>query len=84
MEVVLLTLDLLVLLELEDLSTLGAVLDSWVEELCFLEPLSVKVAVPGGRSHFGLAEDELEEPVLPTPFGCLEMAHECCELLNEV
>ena len=38
--------------------TLGAVLDYWVEELWFLEPLAVKVAVPGGRSHFGLAEDK--------------------------
>ena len=73
MEGVLLTLDLLVRLKLEELSTLGSVLGSWVEEIWFLEPLAVQVAVPGGRSRFGLAEDEREEPVLPTLFGCREM-----------
>ena len=74
MEGVLLPIDLLVRLGLEELSTLGAVLDSWVKELWFIQTLAVKVAVPGGRSHFGLAEDKREEPMLPTPFGYREMA----------
>ena len=84
MEGVILPLDLMVRLKLEDLSTLGDVLDSWVDEICFLEPLAVQVVVPGGRSHPGLAEDKREEPVLPTPLGCHEMACKCCELLDEV
>ena len=60
MEGVILPLDLLVRLKLEDLSTLGAVLDSWVDEIWFLEPLAVQVIVTGGRSHLGLAEDKRE------------------------
>ena len=69
MEGVLLPLGLLVRLELEELLTLGTVLDSWLDEIWFLEPLVVHVAVPGGQSRIGLAEDEREEPVLPTPLG---------------
>ena len=84
LEGILLPLDLLVLLELEEISTLGDVLNYWVEGIWFLEPLAVQVAFPGGRSHFGLAEDKREEPVLPTPFGCREMARKCCELLDKV
>ena len=84
LEGVLLPLNLLVRLELEELLTLGSVLNCWVEELWFIEPLAVKVSVPGGRSHLGLAEDEREKPVLTTPFGCREMARKCCKLLNEV
>ena len=53
----LLPLNLLVRLELEELSTLSAVLSSWVEELFFLYPLAVEVDIPGGKSHFFLAGD---------------------------
>ena len=56
LEGVLLPLDLLVLLELEELTTLGGVLNY--------------VVVPGGESHFGLTEDKREEHVLSAPFGC--------------
>ena len=70
LESVLLPLDLMVRLEFEELSTLGAVLDSWVDEIWFLETPAVQVVVPGGRSHPGLTEDKREEPVLPTPRGC--------------
>ena len=52
LEGVLLPLGLLMRLELEDLAPLGAVLDSWVDEIRFFEPLVVKVFVPGGKSHF--------------------------------
>ena len=55
MESVLLPLDILVRLELEELSTLGDVLDSWVDELWFIELLAVQVVFPGGRSHLGFA-----------------------------
>ena len=58
LEGVLLQFDLLVRLEWEDLSILGAVLDYWVDELWFIKLLTVQVAVPSGRSHSGLAEDE--------------------------
>ena len=74
----------LVHLELEDIAPLGTVLNSWVEELGFLEPLAVEVVVPGGKSHFFLAKDEREELLLPTPFGCREMERDFCELLNKV
>ena len=84
LEGVLLTLDLLVHLELEEISTLGDVLDYWVDELWFIEMLSVQVVVPGGRSHLGLAKDKQEEPVIPTPLGCHEMSCNCCKLLDEV
>ena len=84
LEGVLLQLELLVRLELEEISTLGAVLDYRFEELWFLEPLTFKVTVTGGRSHFGLTEDNREEPVLTIPFGCREMNRKCCELLGKV
>ena len=58
LEGVLLQFDLLVRLEWEDLSILGAVLDYWVDELWFIKMLTAQVAVPNGRSHSGLAEDE--------------------------
>ena len=77
LEDVLPPLYLLVRLELEEISTLGVVLNYLVEELWFIDPLAVQVAVPGGRYHFGLAEDNWEEPMLPTPFGCRKMAREC-------
>ena len=34
--------------------------------------------------HIAFSEEEREEPVLPTPFGCRKMARKCCELLEEV
>ena len=64
--------------------TLGNVLDFWVDEIWFLKPLAVQVDITGGRSHFGLAEDEREEPMLSTSFGCREIPHKCSELLDEV
>ena len=76
LERVFLPLDLLVLFELEELLPLGIVLISWVEDIGFGNPLAVKIFVPGGDSHFGLAEDEQEEPVLLTPFGCCKMFSE--------
>ena len=79
-----LPLDLLVLLDLEDITPLGTVRNYWVGELRLAEPLAIEFVVPGNESHFGLTEDEREEPVLPTPFSCHKMAHEGCELLNEV
>ena len=84
MEGVLLPLNIMVLLELEELAPLDTVLNSWVEDLRLFEPLAVKVVVPGGKSHFGLDEDEREEPALPTPFGCCKMARKGLELLDEV
>ena len=84
LESVLLPLDLRVRLDLEELYTLGAVLDSWVDEIWFLEPLAVQIVVTGGRYHLGLSEDERRGPMLPTPFGCHKMACKCCELLDEV
>ena len=63
---------------------LGVVLDFWVEELKLGKPLSVEVVVTGSETHFGLAEDEREETVLFTPFGCCEMAHEDRKLIEEV
>ena len=57
LEGALLPLNLLVRLELEELSTLGAVRISWVEDLFFLDPLAVQVDIPGGESHFVLAGD---------------------------
>ena len=84
LEGVFLTLDLLVLLELEVITPLGIVHNSWVEELGLGEPLAVEVTVPGGESHFGPAEDELEEPVTTIRFGCRKMDSKCHELLNEV
>ena len=53
---------------------MGAALDSWVYEFDFLEPLAVQIVVLGSRSHLGLAEDKREEPMLPIPFCCREMA----------
>ena len=54
---------------------LGAVLDSWIEELRVFKPLAVEVLVPGGELHFGLSEDKQDEHMLPTPFGCHEMSN---------
>ena len=70
LESVLLPLDLMVRLDLEELSTLGDVLNYLVDELWFLEPLAVQIVVPGGRYHLGFSEDERGEPMLPTPLGC--------------
>ena len=76
--------ELLVLLDLEELAPLGVVLDFGVEELGLGEPIVVKVVVPGGESHFSLSEDEREETVLATPFGCCKMAHEGRNMLDDV
>ena len=38
---------------------------------------------PVVKSHFFLSEENQEEPVLSTPFGCREMAREFCELLDK-
>ena len=84
MKGVILPLNLLVRLELEELSTLGTVLDSRVDELWFLDLLAVQVVVLSGRYHLGLTEDKRQEPVLPTPLGCREMACKCCELLDKL
>ena len=46
--------------------------------------LAIKVAVPGGRLHFGLSVDKWYGPVLPNPFGCCEISRECCKLLDKV
>ena len=63
---------------------LGTLLDYWVDELWFIEPLAVQVVILGCRSHLGLAEANREETVLPTPLGCCEMTCKCCELLEKV
>ena len=81
---VLLPLDLLVLLDLEELAPLGIVLNYWVEDIGIGEPLPVELVFLGSKSHFGLAKDEREEPVLLALFCCREMASKGRELLNEV
>ena len=60
----------MVLLELEELAPFGVVLDSWVEELGLGKPLAVEVVSPSSKLHSGLAEEEREETMLDTPFGC--------------
>ena len=74
LEGVILPLNPMVRLELKELAPLGAVLGSWVEEIGFFEMFAVEVVDSGGELHFGLDEYKREKPVLPTPFGCREMA----------
>ena len=76
--------DLLALLELDELTPLGLVLNFWFEGLGIGEPLTVEVVVLGGETIFGHDEDEREETMLVTPFGCCKMACEGREILNKV
>ena len=63
---------------------LGAVLNFWVEELGLVKPLTVEAVFPGGETNFGISEDEREETMLATPFGCCKMAPKGCEMLEKV
>ena len=60
LEGVILPIDILIHLDMEELLILGNVLNSWVDELWFLETLAVQVVVPCSRSHLGPANDEWE------------------------
>ena len=84
LEGVLLTLDLLVRLDLEDLVPIYVVPDFRVEEFGICEPLAVEGVVPGDETNFGLAEDEREETLTSTPFGGCKMAHNGQALIGEV
>ena len=64
--------------------TIGFILNFWLEELRLGKPLAVEVVVPGGETHFCLADNEREEALLTTPFDGFKMACECCELLDKV
>ena len=57
----------MVLLELEDLSPLGVVLNFWVEELRIFDVTAVEILVSGGETNFGHSEPEREETVLAPP-----------------
>ena len=84
MEGVLLPLGLLFLLELDELAPFVIVRDSWVEDIGLGDLLAVEVVVLGGKSHFGLAEDERLGLVLLTPFSCREMARKGRELFKKL
>ena len=84
LEGVLLPLDLMVILDMEELAPPCVVLNFWVGDLKLGKTLAVEGVVPGGETHFGLAEDEHEETMLATRFGGCEMAFEDRNLIGEV
>ena len=84
LEGVIMSLDILVLLELEEIAPIFFVLNVWVKGLGLRELLAFEGVFPGGATHSGLAEDKREETVIAIPFGGPKMARKGRDLLDEV
>ena len=61
------SVDPVVLLELEKMAPLGGVLNFWVEEIRIFDVPAVEVLVPGGETHFGIGDHRQEKTVLAPP-----------------
>ena len=55
---VLLSVDLVVLLDLEELTPLCIVFNFWVKDIRIGKPLAVGGVVPGSKTYFGLSVDK--------------------------
>ena len=81
---VLLTVDLVVLLDMEEHSTLCVVLNFWIDDPGPFDAPTFEVLDSGGKTHFGLGEHDREETVLASSFGGNKMARKCHKLVDEV
>ena len=79
-----LPVELVVLLDLEELTPLGVVLNLGIEELGPLDAPAFEVLDLGGEMHFGLGENKREETVLASLFGGNEMARKLRGLVDKV
>ena len=84
LKVVLPPVDLVVLLDMENLAPLGFAINFWIEDFKPFDAPTFEVLDPGGKTHFGLGENEREETMLASPFCGSKMARKCRELVGEV